>query len=162
MFRLAAKYLPDSVPETWQGALERGLLRWEGERLIVHTASKDMRKPCLEYFMQAAEDRGSRCAEIFRQVGEFLAVTWRETQYILNPECTVRTLFGRLVKTQACFELMCEGARRIVPDIRQEVADEALSETPLMRQLAGHPVYTVAQFARAVGTIYCACVGLAG
>ena len=160
VFRLAAKYLPDADPGVWQGALDRGLLKWEGERLAVPTAPKDMRKPCLEYFMQAAEARDSRSAEIFREIGEYLAVTWRETQYMLEPACRVRTLFGRLVKTQACFELMCEGARRIVPDIEQEVADEGLANTGLMKQLAAHPVYTVAQFAQAVGAIHYACVGL--
>jgi hypothetical protein len=87
-------------------------------------------------------------------------VTWRETEYLLRPACRRRTLFGRLVKTQACFELMCEGARRIVPDIEQAVADAGLANTDLMRQLAAHPVYTVAQFAQAVGAVYYACVGL--
>ena len=158
VFRLAAKYLPDAEPETWRGALEKGLLRQEGEALIVPTAPVDIRKRCLEYFMKAAENRESRCAGIFREIGEYLAVTWRETQFILEPECAVRTLFGRLVKTPACFELMCEGARRIVPDIEQEVADETLASTPLMKQLAAHPAYTVAQFAQAVGAVYFACV----
>lgn len=159
VFRLAAKYLPEGAPEVYRGAFERGLFAWEGERLNVPTAPKDMRKPCLEYFMKAAEDRQSPCAEIFREIGEFMAVAWRETQYILEPACAVRTLFGRLVKTQTCFELMCEGARRIVPEIEMEVADETLANTPLMRQLADHPVYTVAQFAQAVGAVYYACVG---
>ena len=160
VFRLAAKYLPEGEPQVYQGALNRGLFAFSGDRLTVPTAPKDLRKPCLEYFMKAAENRQSPSAEIFREIGKFLAVTWRETQYILEPACEVRTLFGRLVKTQACFELMCEGARRIVPDIRQEVADETLANTPLMRQLAEHPTYTVAQFAQAVGAIYYACVGL--
>ena len=112
--------------------------------------------------MKAAENRDSLSAEIFRQIGEYLAVTWRETQFILEPDCTARTLFGRLVKTQTCFELLCEGAARIVPGIVQEVADETLANTPLMKQLAAHPVYTVAQFAQAVGAIHYACVGLPG
>ena len=84
-------------------------------------APKDMRKPCLEYFMHEVERRDSRCAEIFREIGEYLAVTWRETDYLLRPACRRRTLFGRLVKTQACFELMCEGARHIVPNIEQAI-----------------------------------------
>ena len=160
VFRLAAKALPEADAAVWQGAFNQGLFIWEGDRLIVPTAPRDMRKACLEYFMRAAEDRNSPTAEIFREIGEYLAVTWRETDYMLSPACKARTLFGRLVKTQACFELLCEGARRIVPDIDQEVADETLANTPLMRQLAGHPVYTVAQFAQAVGAIYYACTGL--
>ena len=47
-----------------------------------------------------------------------------------------------------------------MPDIEQEVADEGLANTDLMKQLAAHPVYTVAQFAQAVGAVYYACVGL--
>lgn len=160
VFRLAAKVLPEAEPAVWQGALERGLLAHRDDRLVVPTAPRDMRKSCLEYFMAAAEDRDSRAAEIFREIGECLAVTWRETQYILEPACRARTLFGRLVKTQTCFELMCEGARRIVDDMALEVADETLANTLLMKQLAAHPVYTVAQFAQAVGAIYYACVGL--
>ncbi len=160
VFRLAAKRLPGADPEVYQGALDRGLFVKEDAQLIVPTVPKDMRKPCLEYFMREAERRDSRCADIFREIGEFLAVTWRETEYLLKPPCRTRTLFGRLVKTQACFELMCEGARRIVPDIEQAVADEGLANTDLMRQLAAHPVYTVAQFAQAVGAVYYACVGL--
>ena len=77
---------------------------------------------------------------------------------MLSPACKKRTLFGRLVKTQTCFELICEGARRIVPDLEQEVADADSANTSLMKQLADHPVYTVAQFAQAVGAVYYACV----
>lgn len=160
VFRLAANVLPGADPEAYQGAFDRGLFVKEGERLIVPAAPKDMRKPCLEYFMHEAERRDSKCADIFREIGEYLAVTWRETEYLLRPACRRRTLFGRLVKTQACFELMCEGARRVVPDIEQAVADAGLANTDLMRQLAAHPVYTVAQFAQAVGAVYYACVGL--
>ena len=157
VFRLAAKTLPGADPAAWQGALDRGLFAWDGDRLTVPTAPADMRKPCLEYFMRAAEDAGSPCAELFRQVGEALAVTWRETQFLLAPACEERTLFGRLVKTRACFELIREGARRVVPDIRLEAADEAMANTPLMRQLAARDDCTVAQFGQAVGAIHYAC-----
>ena len=158
VFRLAAKHLPEADPEVYRGAFDRGLFASEGGALTVPTAPKDMRKPCLEYFMQAAEDRASPCAEIFRQVGEFLAVTWRETEFLLDPPCKARTLFGRLVKTQTCFELMREGAARLAPNLVQEVADQGLANTALMRQLAAHPTYTVAQFAQAVGAVYYGCL----
>lgn len=160
VFRLAAKVLPGADPGVYREALERGLLVKDGERLFVPTAPRDMRKPCLEYFMREAERRDSQCAEIFREIGEYLAVTWRETEYLLRPACKQRTLFGRLVKTPTCFELMCEGAKRIVPDIELAVADEGLANTGLMKQLAAQPDYTVAQFAQAVGAVYYACVGL--
>ena len=160
VFRLAAKHLPDADPALLQSAFDTGLLRQEDECMTVPTAPEDMRKPCLEFFMQAAADTGSPAAELFRAVGEALGVTWRETQYILQPACHARTLFGRLVKTKACFEEICEGARRIVPDLCLEAADESLAITPLMKQLAQHPVYTIAQFAQAVGAIYYACSGM--
>lgn len=161
VFRLAAKRLPQEDPETWREALDLGILQWQGDRLVVPTEPKDMRKPCLEFFMaKAAEPEKTACAEIFREIGEYLAVTWAETDYILHPEAKDRTLFGRLVKNPACFRLMCEGAARREPNLRQYAADGSLANTVLMRQLEAHPDYTVAQFAQAVGAIYFGCVGL--
>ena len=66
----------------------------------------------------------------------------------------------RAYSKRRLFELMCEGAKRIVPDIELAVADEGLANTGLMKQLAAQPDYTVAQFAQAVGAVYYACVGL--
>ena len=107
--------------------------------------------------MEAAGDPASPAAEIFRQVGEALGAAWRETDFLLSPPCRSRTLYGRLVKQPHCFRLILEGARRVAPDIRLEAADESLANTPLMRQLARHPEYTVAQFGQAVGAIHFAC-----
>ena len=158
VFRLAAGTLPVAAPKRWEEALKRGLFRIEGDRLTVPAAPVDMRKPCLEYFMALTEAGEPNACEIFRKVGEALAATWRETQYILNPACKTRTLFGRLVKSPACFERMREGARRVAPSLRLEAADESLANSPLMRQLANHPVCTVAQFGQTVGAIYYGCV----
>ena len=160
VFRLAARALPADAPERWQEALDRGLFKREGGRLTVPAAPKDMRKPCLEYFMGLAEAGEPNASEIFRMVGEALAATWRETQYLLEPACQTRTLFGRLVKNPACFERMREGARRVAPTLELEAADEALANSPLMRQLANHPTCTVAQFGQAVGAIYYGCVAV--
>lgn len=160
VFRLAATRLPEADPALYRCAFNDGMFRWRGERLTVPTAPRDMRKPCLEYFMRAAEDTGSPAAELFREVGECMAVAWRETQFLLEPACTARTLFGRLVTTRACFDEICEGARRLVPDLRLEAADGTLANTPLMKQLADHSEHTVAQFAQAVGAIYYACLGI--
>lgn len=154
VFRLAAKRLPGADPELYRGAFERGLFRWEGTRLVVPSKPEDRRKPCLEYFMNAVEEGNPACEAIFRELGEALGAAWRETDYILGPACKRRTLFGRLVKTPACFERICEGARRVAPDIALEVADDGLANTDLMRQLANHPAYTVAQFGQAVGAVY--------
>ena len=158
VFRLAAKLLPDADPKTYDRVFEKGLFEKIGDKLIVPVSPKDLRKPCLEFFMHEAEQADSVCAEIFRKVGEFMAVTWQETEYILNPACRERTLYGRLVKTQRCFDLICEGARRIEPALRMQAANGDMANTALMRQLKEHPVYTVAQFAQAVGAVYYACV----
>ena len=162
VFRLAANWLPGQAPELMQEALGKGLFRWEGETLIVPEQPEDMRKPCLEFFMDRAAKGHPVCEEIFRTVGEYLSVVWRETEYILRPEARDRTLFGRLVKLPACFALMCEGAEGREPTLVQHAADGSLANTPLMRQLDAHPDYTVAQFAQAVGAIYYGCLGIKG
>lgn len=160
VFRLAAKWLPERAPEVLREAMDKGLFRWEGELLVVPTQPEDMRKPCLEFFMNQAAAGQPVCQEIFREVGEYLAVTWRETGFILQPETPDRTLFGRFVKLPACFALMCEGAARREPGLRQYAADSGLANTVLMKQLDAHPDYTVAQFAQAVGAVYYGCLGL--
>lgn len=161
VFRLAAKYLPDQAPAVFQEALEQGVLAWDGDRLIVPTEPKDMRKPCLEFFMnKAAEPGQDACAAIFREIGEYMAVTWQETDYILRPEAKARTLFGRLVKNPACFDLICAGGKARVPGLTQYAADGGLANTVLMKQLDAHPDYTVAQFAQAIGAIYYGCLGI--
>lgn len=160
VFRLAAKYLPQQAPAVFQEALERGLFAWEGDRLIVPTGPRDMRKSCLEFFMDKAAEGEKTCAGIFREIGEYMAVTWQETDYILEPEAKARTLFGRLVKDPACFALLQKGGSARVPGLQQYAADGSLANTPLMRQLEALPDYTVAQFAQAVGAIYYGCLGI--
>lgn len=160
VFRLAANRLPEKAPQVFQEALDRGLFRWEGEVLTVPTRPADMRKPCLEFFMDQAAAGQPACQEIFREIGEYLAVIWREINFILRAEAEERTLFGRLVKDPACFGLICQGAARREPGLRLLAADEGLANTPLMRQLAARPDCTVAQFAQAVGAICYGCLGL--
>lgn len=160
VFRLAAKYLPEQDPAVYRMAFDKGYFHQEGGKLTVPTAPEDLRKPCLEFFMRQAGVKGSACAEIFRQVGEYMAVTWLETEHILKPACKARTLYGRLVKSAACFELMKEGARRLVPGISLSAADDSLVRTPLMKQLQDNKDYSVAQFAQAVGAVYYGCAGL--
>ena len=160
VFRLGAKLLPARDAQTYARLFANGLFAHVGEGIFVPTAPEDMRKACLAFFMREADDPASACAEVFRAVGEALGACWRETQFILGPACTSRTLFGRLVKTDACFRLLCEGAQRVAPGIELRAADDALANTPLMRQLAAHPRYTVAQFGQAVGAIYYGCAGL--
>lgn len=154
-FRLAADRLPRQAPEVFQAALDRGLFRWEGARLAVPAEPEDMRKPCLEFLMeQAAQPGEGICQEIFREIGEYLSVIWRETNFILRPEAQTRSLFGRLVMHPACFQLICQGAARREPELRLLAADGNLANTALMRQLDQRPGCTVAQFAQAVGALY--------
>lgn len=153
VFRLAAHRLPREDPALFQEAVDRGLFRWEGDRLIVPTEPEDMRKPCLEFFMeQAARSQGA--AELFREIGEYLAVTAQELNWILRPEARERTLFGRLVMRPACFGLIREGAARRDPSLRLSAAGRDLANTRLMGQLDRRPGCTAAQFAQAVGAIY--------
>ncbi len=158
VFRLAMKYLSKDM-EIYREAFELGLFKKEGEDIIIPTSPNDMRKPCLEFFMEKASiDRA--CKDIFREIGEYLAVTWQETEYIIAPEAKERSLFGRLVKSDICFKLMSQGAKERISDINMYAANDELANTVLMKQLESNPDYTVAQFAQAVGAIYFGCIGL--
>ena len=159
VFRLAMKYFPEEKPELFEELKELGLVEersFNGKTgFYVPTEPKDMRKPFLEHMMSLPERENDEVNKrIWREVGEFLAVTWIETEKILKPLAGSRVLFGRLVKRRRCFELMCEGAEKIKKDIQLEVADAGISNTPLMKQLEADPHFTVAQFAQAVGAAY--------
>jgi hypothetical protein len=91
---------------------------------------------------------------IFREIGEFMAVAWLESKWLLDPAVDKRILFGRLVKHRACFDLMVEGARTVAPALELVVADDEMANTALMRQLRDSERYTVAQFAQAIGAIH--------
>jgi hypothetical protein len=155
VFRLAAKYLPDEDPALFGELVQRGLLAVSVDGLFVPTEPSDMRKPLLEFLMAAAEQRGHPAVDrIFREIGEFMAVAWLESKWLLDPAASTRILFGRLVKRRACFDLMVEGARSIAPALRLEVADDEMANTDLMRQLRESETYTVAQFAQAIGAVH--------
>lgn len=157
VFRLGVKWLNMQNAALLTEAERKGLLAWKDGRCIVPTEPEDKRKECLEFFMNHAADGDAVCQAIFREVGAYLAVTWAETDYLLNPAVKSRILFGRLVKLPACFELMREGAAEREPSLRLFAADSSLAVTPLMKDLEAHPRYTVAQFAQAIGAIYFAC-----
>ena len=165
VFRLACKYLPGREPAIYEEALRRGLfaVSGDGKSVIVPTEPDDKRKECLEFFMEkAASGESEVCREIFREIGEYIAVIWAENDYLFHPAAKERTLFGRLVKRQECFDLIREGAASREPGLVLKNADSGLAITPLMRQLEEDPVFTVAQFAQAVGALHFACVGLGG
>ena len=155
VFRLAAKYLPEEDPALFAELLGRGLLEASPSGLFVPTEPNDMRKPLLEFLMAVAEAGGHPAVDrIFREIGEFTAVAWLESTWLLNPAVRERILFGRLVKRRACFDLMVEGARPIAPALVLEVADDEMANTALMRQLRDSDGYTVAQFAQAIGAVH--------
>ena len=163
VFRLACKYLPGREPAVYEEALSRGLfaVSSDGKSVTVPTEPDDKRKECLEFFMEkAASGESEVCREIFKEIGEYIAVIWAENDYLFHPAAKERTLFGRLVKRQECFDLIREGAASREPDLVLKNADSGLAITPLMRQLEEDPVFTVAQFAQAVGALHFACVGL--
>lgn len=156
VFRLAVKYFPEECPALYESLFQKGFLVRNGEEIRVKTAPEDMRKPFLEFLMSLAAEPS--CPEavrrIFREIGEYLAATFLETQALLHPKTAERMLFGRLVKHPACFLLMQEGAKQITEQLTLTVADDTLACTPLMRGLASSRNYTVAQFAQAVGAVY--------
>lgn len=158
-FRLASKTFQTKRPELWQEILDLAYVvkvEREGvEMYVCPTDPVDMRKPFLQHLMDlASHSQDEVCEKIFSDIGRYLAVTWSETELILSPQSKPRTMFGRLVKNQKCFELLEEGAQTRIPDIQFEVADGSMAYTPLMQQLEADPHYTVAQFAQAVGAIY--------
>lgn len=165
IFRLAMKYFPEVRPDLFKELFDKGFVvsrDADGNKgYYVPTEPKDMRKPFLEHMMALPErEKDEVNGRIWKDIGEFLAVTWLETEKILKPDTSARVLFGRLVKNRRCFELIREGAKSIKEDIQLEVADAGMANTPLMKQLEADPEYTVAQFAQAVGAIYYGNAGL--
>ena len=120
---------------------------------IALTVPADKRKDCLAHLMARAADGDPAARRVFLQVGRGVGEMSRELALLLHPATDTRYLFGRFVKDPACFRLLQEGCRQIVPSLRLEAADEELSCTPLMRALSAHGV-TVAQFGQAIGAMY--------
>ncbi|MDP3179490.1 MAG: hypothetical protein Q8M76_16385 [Spirochaetaceae bacterium] len=159
VFRLALKYFPDERADLLRELEEKGYVvrRTTGGSTgwYVPTEPVDQRKPFLEHMMTLPDrERDETNRKIWREIGAALAVTLLETKRILDPGTDERFLFGRLVKNRACFDLLAEGARGVEPGIRLSVAGTGMANTPLMKQLEGHPDFTVAQFAQAIGAVY--------
>ncbi len=122
--------------------------------LEISMSPRDLRKPCLEQLMRSAAKGDEAAREIFRRIGGNLARMTREMEYLLDTGSKSRYIFGRFVKEPACFELIREGFKELLPDMELHAADDSLALTPLMVQLAGREDVTVAQFAQAVSAIY--------
>ena len=138
-------------------ALLEGFIEERNGILAIRQTPEDMRKPCLAHLMEQAAAGNAAAQSVFRQIGRNVGQISREMRWLMQPRTDVRYLFGRFVKHPACFRLLQEGCREIVPDLRLEAADEDLMCTPLMRQLPEHGV-TVAQFGQAVGAMYYAAI----
>ena len=130
-----------------------GFIVREGESVRIR-AWPDMRKPCLEHLMQKAEEGHPAAREVFRRIGTHLGQVCREEDWLLRPGTDIRWLFGRFVKSPACFDLLREGCASVAPHIRLEAADEGLANTPVMKGLARQGAGAVAQYGQAVGALY--------
>lgn len=164
-FRLALKYFPESRPDLADEIRNLGYVnsQKDDEKVleIVPESPEDMRKALLAHLMElTVREQDETTERVFREIGEFLAVVWKETEYILQTGINTRFLFGRLVKIARCFELMQEGAARREKQLTLIAADSEMAFTPLMKELDADPDYTVAQFGQAVGAIYFGNLGL--
>ena len=155
VFRLALKYFSMYRPDLYDQVFRDGYVALKDGTISIATEPRDMRKPLLEFLMRcAATGSDETIRDVFREIGEYFAVTCRETKQVLGVGVMRPVLFGRVVKEPACMALIREGASRVSPDLVIEVADDGLAATGLMRQLRDDGRYTVAQFAQAVGAAY--------
>lgn len=160
-FRLAEEYYRASAPELYKELFDKGYITALNDKSMIPTVEPvDLRKKFLEHLMAQAENGIEEAQRIFKQIGVYLAATWLETEDILHPAAKARVLYGRFVKSRKCFELMLEGARKILPDIVFSAADNELAFTPLMCELRDNPEYSVAQFGQAAGAVYFAASAL--
>ncbi|MFW5745013.1 MAG: hypothetical protein ACOC2D_17200 [Spirochaetota bacterium] len=162
-FRLADEVLGETRPELLAAFAEMGFVEEQegpkGRLRFVPEVPVDRRKPYLAHLMSLV-DSVPEVGEVFRRIGEYMAVVYRESEYILRTGLTQRFLFGRFVKVARCFDLMQEGASRREPDLEFVAADSNMAYTPLMKALDAEPDYTVAQFGQAVGAVYFGNLGL--
>ena len=153
----ARRYMGQAAAFRLAWALDKSLLDGfavrEGESVRIR-AWPNMRKPCLAHLMQKAEEGHPAAREVFRRIGMHLGQVCREEDWLLRPGTDTRWLFGRFVKSPACFDLLREGCASAAPHIRLEAADEGLANTPIMRALARQGAGAVAQYGQAVGALY--------
>ena len=159
-FRLSLKYFETAKPALYRELFEKNFLyeKETGKKrrgLYTPISPKDMRKPFLEHLMSLAAIPDNEEAErIFYKIGEYLAFAFSETIRIVQPATNKAVLFGRLVKQENCFKLLCRGAQSYIKTSRFEAADDEMAATPLMKQLKDSDTYTIAQFAQAIGAVY--------
>ncbi|MFH1879474.1 MAG: hypothetical protein ABIK64_01615, partial [Bacillota bacterium] len=149
-YRLAMRMFETCEPQRIDELFDRGFLSRRGGGVYVAAQPADMRKPMLEYLMRLASGGDAVSEQIFREIGEFLAVTFEETEFLLRQKTKLRVLLGRFVKHQRCSELMQEGVNRRL-STQFVSGDSDLAFTPLMKDLRDDPEHTIAQFGQAVG-----------
>ena len=152
-YRLALRIFEEKSPARYAELFEKGFLEHKDGSVLVRQTPSDMRKPLLKHLMRLASEGDTAAEKIFREIGEFLAVTFEETEWMLAPRSRARILFGRFVKHKRCFELMQQGANTR-NDVHFVAGDGTLAFTPVMLELKSDPVHTVAQFGQAVGAAY--------
>lgn len=152
-YRLALEKFAKEAPEEYEKLFDLGYLEKSEAGIFVVKEPKDMRKPLLEHLMNLASEGQPQAEEVFREIGEYLAVIWYVTEKLLGPKVKSRVLFGRFVKKQRCFELIREGASRRT-EAPFMAADSSMAFTPVMMELDRDPDHTVAQFGQAVGAVY--------
>lgn len=161
-FRLANALL-QSRPDLMERIEREGFVVAEDEgsvpMRVVPESPVDQRKAYLAHLFDLARSE-PEAAELFRVIGEYLAVVYRETERILETGLHRRFLFGRFVKAAHVFRLLQEGATRREPELELVAADGGMAFTPLMRALDADPDYTVAQFGQSIGAIYFANLAL--
>lgn len=79
-YRLALRIFEQSAPERYSELFDKGFLEERNGGIFVRQAPEDMRKPLLEHLMRLASEGDAAAQEIFREIGEFLAVTFEETE----------------------------------------------------------------------------------
>lgn len=154
VFRLAIKFSLASDGALYRAMLQQGMIAEGKDGVFVVLSPKDMRKPLLEFLMQRCEAGDPVMEQVFLTLGYALGITFKETQWVLGPRTNERILYGRMVKSPRCFELLRQGALQAAPEQVLSVAGEQSACSALMVQLQQHSTFTVAQFAQTVGAIY--------
>jgi hypothetical protein len=165
VFRLAIKYFKEFRSDLLKEIVQNGFIvqKYNGHSLgwYVPTEPFDMRKPFLEFLMTLPDREDEETIKrIWKEIGEFLAVTALECERILKTGIPQRFLFGGMVISETCFRLMQEGFSKNTKEFSLIAASSDLAYTPLMKQLETDPKHAIAQYALAVGAVYFANAGL--
>lgn len=159
-YRLAMRIFEKDAPELYKQLFDMGFIEEKDNMISVVSFPEDMRKALLQHIIDLADNGAPAAQRIFREIGKYLAATWRETEFILSPDTKSRILYGRFIKRQKCFDLMQEGAGELLGPYFI-AGDDNLAYTPLMQQLKDDLKYTVAHFGQAVGAIHYAASAIA-